>query len=152
MSELIRTLIPVTAGEPDKVALSQRNAHDLDEPRRTTSCRNYSTEGGLAEDRSAPDGVRLVLGVLTGRTDITPCLVSAIDESADSRPKSRGNSIVETPDTYHTNAIIRACIDSSSGARTESREPDHRTDSLDAFCFSPVGTRQDRGAASRKPP
>ena len=55
-SELVRTLIPVTAGEPDKVALSQRNAHDLDEPRRTTSCRNYSTEGGVAEDRSALDG------------------------------------------------------------------------------------------------
>ena len=145
MSELIRTLIPVTAGEPDKVALSQRNAHDLDEPRRTTSCRNYSTystEGGVAEDRSALDGARIALGILTGRTDITPCLVSAIDESADSRPKSRGNSIVETPDTYHTNAIIRACIDSSSGARTESREPDHRTDSLDAFCFaSRIGTR-----------
>ena len=144
MSELIRTLIPVTAGEPDKVALSQRNAHDLDEPRRTTSRRNYSTystEGGVAEDRSALDGARIALGILTGRTDITPCLVSAIDESADSRPKSRGNSIVETPDTYHTNAIIRACIDSSSGARTESREPDHRTDSLDAFCFAHVGTR-----------
>ena len=89
MSELIRTLIPVTAGEPDKVALSQRNAHDLDEPRRTTSRRNYSTystEGGVAGDRSALDGTRLVLGVLTGRTDITPCLVSASDESADSRP------------------------------------------------------------------
>ena len=124
MSELIRTLIPVTAGEPDKVALSQRNAHDLDEPR-----------------RSALDGARIALGILTGRTDITPCLVSAIDESADSRPKSRGNSIVETPDTYHTNAIIRACIDSSSGARTESREPDHRTDSLDAFCFARIRTR-----------
>ena len=130
MSELIRTLIPVTAGEPDKVALSQRNAHDLDEPRRTTSCRNYSTystEGGVAGDRSALDGTRLVLGVLTGRTDITPCLVSTSDESADSRPKSRGNSIVETPDTYHTNAIIRACTDSSFEAEKDSREPDHRT-------------------------
>ena len=113
MSELIRTLIPVTAGEPDKVALSQRNAHDLDEPRRTTSCRNYSTEGGLAEDRSAPEGVRLVLGILMARTEITPLLVSTSDESADSRSMSRGNSTGMTPDTYHTNAIIRAFANSS---------------------------------------
>ena len=128
MSELIRTLIPVTAGEPDKVALSQRNAHDLDEPRRTTSCRNYSTEGGVAEDRSAPDGIRLVLGVLTGRTDITPCLVSTSDESADSRSLSRGNSTVETPDTHHTNAIIRACTNSSfRDTGKDCREPDHCT-------------------------
>ena len=132
-SELVRTLIPVTAGEPDKVTSSQRNAHDLDEPRRTTSCRNYSTEGGLAEGRSAPEGVRLVLGILMARTEITPRLVSTSDESTDSRSKSRGNSIVETPDTYHTNAIIRACIDSSFEARTEGREPDHRTDSLDVL-------------------
>ena len=110
--ELVRTLIPVTAGEPDKVTSSQRNAHDLDESRRTTSCRNYSTEGGLAEDRSAPDGVRLVLGVLTGRTDITPCLVSTSDESADNRSMSRGNSIGPSPDTYHKNAIIRALANS----------------------------------------
>ena len=129
-SRIVRTLIPVTTGTPDKSTLSQCNAHDLDEPRRTTSRRNYSTystEGGVAEDRSALDGTRLALGVLTGRTDITPCLVSASDESADSRPKSRGNSIVETPDTYHTNAIIRACTDSSFEAEKDSREPDHRT-------------------------
>ena len=95
-SRIVRTLIPVTTGTPDKSTLSQCNAHDLDEPRRTTSRRNYSTystEGGVAGDRSALDGTRLVLGVLTGRTDITPCLVSTSDESADSRPKSRGRSI-----------------------------------------------------------
>ena len=129
-SRIVRTLIPVTTGTPDKSTLSQCNAHDLDEPRRTTSRRNYSTystEGGVAEDRSALDGARIALGILTGRTDITPCLVSASDESADSRPKSRGNSIVETPDTYHTNAIIRACTDSSFEAEKDSREPDHRT-------------------------
>ena len=158
MSELIRTLIPVTAGEPDKATSSQCNAHDLDEPRRTTSRRNYSTystEGGVAEDRSALDGTRLALGVLTGRTDITPCLVSTSDESADSRSKSRGNSIVETPDTYHTNAIIRACTDSSFEARTEGREPDRRTDSLDVLPllgFTHRRTAEDQGAASRTPP
>ena len=101
-SELVRTLIPVTAGEPDKVTSSQRNAHDLDEPRRTTSCRNYSTEGGLAEDRSAPEGVRLVLGILMARTEITPLLVSTSDESADSRSMSRGNSTGMTPDTHQS--------------------------------------------------
>ena len=122
-SELVRTLIPVTTGIQDKDTSSQRNAHDLDEPRRTTSCRNYSTEGGLAEDRSAPDGVRLVLGVLTGRTDITPCLVSTSDESADNRSMSRGNSIGPSPDTYHTNAIIRALANSSiGGANTKKKE------------------------------
>ena len=126
-SRIVRTLIPVTTGTPDKSTLSQCNAHDLDEPRRTTSCRNYSTEGGLAEGRSAPEGVRLVLGILMARTEITPRLVSTSDESTDSRPKSRGNSIVETPDTYHTNAIIRACTDSSFEAEKDSREPDHRT-------------------------
>ena len=158
MSELIRTLIPVTAGEPDKATSSQCNAHDLDEPRRTTSRRNYSTystEGEVAEDLSARDGTRPALGVLTGRTDITPCLVSTSDESADSRPKSRGNSIVETPDTYHTNAIIRACTDSSFEARTEGREPDHRTDSLDVLPllgFTNRHTAEDEGAASRTPP
>ena len=131
-SELVRTLIPVTAGELDKVTSSQRNAHDLDEPRRTTSCRNYSTEGGLAEDRSAPDGVRLVLGVLTGRTDITPCLVSTSDESADNRSMSRGNSIGPSPDTYHTNAIIRALANSSiGGANTKKTgEPAHASSHL----------------------
>ena len=61
------------------------------------------------------------------RTEITPRLVSTSDESTDSRSKSRGNSIVETPDTYHTNAIIRACTDSSFEAEKDSREPDHRT-------------------------
>ena len=131
-SRIVRTLIPVTTGTPDKSTLSQRNAHDLDEPRRTTSCRNYSTEGGLAEGRSAPEGVRLVLGILMARTEITPRLVSTSDESTDSRPKSRGNSIVETPDTYHTNAIIRACTDSSFEAEKDSREPDHRTASPSA--------------------
>ena len=124
-SRIVRTLIPVTTGTPDKSTLSQRNAHDLDEPRRTTSCRNYSTEGGLAEGRSAPEGVRLVLGILMARTEITPRLVSTSDESTDSRSKSRGNSTVETPDTYHTNAIIRAC--SFGNTEKDSREPDHRT-------------------------
>ena len=92
----------MTTGIQDKDTSSQRNAHDLDEPRRTTSCRGYNTEGGLAEDRSAPDGVRLVLGVLTGRTDITPCLVSTSDESADSRSMSRGNSTGMKPDTHQS--------------------------------------------------
>ena len=101
-SELVRTLIPVTTGIQDKDTSSQRNAHDLDEPRRTTSCRNYSTEGGLAEDRSAPEGVRLVLGILMARTEITPLLVSTSDESADSRSMSRGNSIGMKPDTHQS--------------------------------------------------
>ena len=147
----------MTAGIQDKDTSSQRNAHDLDEPRRTTSCRNYSTEGGLAEDRSAPDGVRLVLGVLTGRTDITPCLVSTSDESADSRSMSRGNSTGMTPDTYHTNAIIRAFANSSiwRSKLKEKREPANLTASPLARCFSlslaerlPV---EDQGAALHRP-
>ena len=151
MSELIRTLIPVTAGEPDKVALSQRNAHDLDEPRRTTSCRNYSTEGGLAEGRSAPEGVRLVLGILMARTEITPRLVSTSDESTDSRSKSRGNSTVETPDTYHTNAIIRAC--SFGNTEKDSREPDHRTaSSTTSLLITEQRLAGDQGAALHQLP
>ena len=148
-SELVRTLIPVTTGTQDKGTLSQRNAHDLDEPRRTTSCRNYSTEGGLAEDRSAPDGVRLVLGVLTGRTDITPCLVSTSDESADSRSMSRGNSTGMTPDTYHTNSSI-------GGANTKKNgEPAYLNASLQIplhlISFTERRPVADQGAALHRP-
>ena len=156
-SGLVRTLIPVTTGELDNVTLSQRNAYDLDEPRRTTtSRRGYNTEGGLAEDRSAPDGVRLVLGVLTGRTDITPCLVSTSHESADSRSMSRGNSTGITPDTYHTNAIIRACINSSIGDSKDQREPDNRTASPDVppliSLFTERRPVEDQGAALHQLP
>ena len=135
MSELIRTLIPVTAGEPDKVALSQRNAHDLDEPRRTTSCRNYSTEGGLAEDRSAPEGVRLVLGILMARTEITPLLVSTSDESADSRSMSRGNSTGMKPDT-HQSFSKQLDMEEQTRKRTESQLIS--TPLLNSRCISPL--------------
>ena len=150
-SELVRTLIPVTTGIQDKDTSSQRNAHDLDEPRRTTSCRNYSTEGGLAEDRSAPEGVRLVLGILMARTEITPLLVSTSDESADSRSMSRGNSTGPSPDTYHTNAIIRAFANSSiGGANTKKEEePAHASSHFLSLCLTerrPVPD-QDQGAA-----
>ena len=125
-SELVRTLIPVTTGIQDKVTSSQRNAHDLDEPRRTTSCRNYSTEGGLAEDRSAPEGVRLVLGILMARTEITPLLVSTSDESADrqstgtDRALSRGNSTGMTPDT-HQSFSKQLDMEEQTRKRTESQ-------------------------------
>ena len=100
-SGIVRTLIPVTTGTQDKDTLSQRNAHDLDEPCRTT-CRGYKAEGGVREDRSAPEGVRLVLGILMARTEITPLLVSTSDESADSRSMSRGNSTGMIPDTHQS--------------------------------------------------
>jgi hypothetical protein len=132
-SELVRTLIPVTTGIQDKDTSSQRNAHDLDEPRRTTSCRNYSTEGGLAEDRSAPEGVRLVLGILMARTEITPLLVSTSDESADNRSMSRGNSTGMKPDTHQS---FSKQLDMEEQTRKELRAS--LSQRLSSRCISPL--------------
>ena len=72
------------------------------------------------------------------RTEITPLLVSTSDESADSRSMSRGNSTGMTPDTYHTNAIIRAFANSSiwRSKLKEKREPANLTASPLARCLS----------------
>ena len=58
-SELVRTLIPVTTGIQDKDTSSQRNAHDLDEPCRTT-CHGYKAEGGVREDHFMRPNVDLI--------------------------------------------------------------------------------------------
>ena len=162
-SEIVRTLIPVTTGTQDKGTLSQRNAHDLDEPCRTT-CHGYKAEGGVHEDRSAPEGVRLVLGVLMARTEITPRLVSTSDESADrqsigtDRALSRGSSTGPTPDTYHTNAIIRACANSSIGEANSKnrREPANMTASPKILPLPSLPTErrpvEDQGAALHQLP
>ena len=73
---------------PSEGALPPRHAHDFDDPCRTTY-HGCQMEGRVIKDRRAPEGVRLVLGILTDRTEITPHLVSTSDEPAD-RPSAEG--------------------------------------------------------------